>query len=48
MANPAAEHGDKEHDRKAKGKEENPSQQGGSGGRGGHRRRTGGNPDASN
>jgi hypothetical protein len=47
---PANEKGDKGHDRQAKEKEqeENPSPQAGSGDRGGHRKRTGGNPDASN
>jgi hypothetical protein len=47
---PANEKGDKGRDREAKEKEqeENPSPQAGSGGRGGHRKRTGGNPDASN
>lgn len=45
---PRAEKGDKGHDREEKGKEqqENPSPQ--AGGRGGHRKRSGGNPDASN
>jgi len=32
---------------KAKEQQKNPSPQAGSGGRGGHRRRTGGNPDGS-
>ena len=47
---PANEKGDKGHDREAKEneQEENLSPQAGSGGRGGHRKRTGGNPDASN
>jgi hypothetical protein len=42
--------GDKGHEReeKEREREENPNQQAGSGGRGGHRRRTGGNPDGSN
>ena len=45
-----AEKGDKGHaaDEKAKEQQENPAPQAGSNGRGGHRRRTGGNPDASN
>ncbi len=47
---PANEKGEKGHDRGAKEREqdENPSPQAGSGGRGGHRKRTAGNPDASN
>jgi hypothetical protein len=42
--------GDKGHEKEDKEKEqqENPHQQAGSGGRGGHHKRTGGNPDGSN
>ena len=41
--------GDKGHEAEQKEREqqENPNQQAGSGDRGGHRRRTGGNPDGS-
>jgi len=46
---PEDEKGDKglQSQRKEKEQQDNPSEQVGSGGRGGHRRRTGGNPDAS-
>lgn len=47
---PENEKGDKGHGQKEREREqeENPSQTAGGGGRGGHRKRTGGNPDASN
>jgi len=47
---PENEKGDKGHDAEGKQKEQqsNPNEQAGSGDRGGHRKRTGGNPDASN
>jgi hypothetical protein len=47
---PENEKGDKGHDaeRKEKEQQNNPNEQAGSGDRGGHRKRTGGNPDASN
>lgn len=45
-----AEKGDKGRaaEEKAKDQQENPSPQAGGGDRGGHRRRTGGNPDGNN
>ena len=47
---PEQEKTDKGHgaEKKDKEQQDNPSPQAGSGDRGGHRKRTGGNPDASN